>query len=141
MSGSGILPFKVHVPDEELQYLQQRLESARFPDQLINIAPWEDGTDLAYFKASSPRDEINGRALREDTSLQREWEGYAKAQLRQHALLHATSVTAAGQRLPSAVHNNQRPRHHSAVLVIESCLPFRMDSAESAHNSVAGAHT
>jgi len=65
MSGSGILPFKVHVPDEELQYLKQRLESARFPDQLINIAPWEDGTDLAYFKASAPWVDMNGRALRE----------------------------------------------------------------------------
>ena len=49
---SSAQPFKVKVPDEEIKYLQQRLQSARYPDQLQNIAPWEDGTDLTYFKAS-----------------------------------------------------------------------------------------
>lgn len=45
-------PFKVQIPDEELAYVKQRLLAARYPDQLANIAPWEDGTDLSYFKAS-----------------------------------------------------------------------------------------
>ena len=45
-------PFKVQVPDEELEYVKQRLQAARYPDQLQNIAPWEDGTDLSYLKAS-----------------------------------------------------------------------------------------
>ncbi|KAF8056825.1 epoxide hydrolase [Scenedesmus sp. PABB004] len=43
-------PFTIAVPDEELLFLASRLESARFPDQLEGIAPWEDGTDLHYFK-------------------------------------------------------------------------------------------
>lgn len=38
-------PFTVKVPEEELEYLKQRLASARLPpEQLENIAPWEDGT-------------------------------------------------------------------------------------------------
>lgn len=32
--------------------MKQRLLAARYPDQLANISPWEDGTDLSYFKAS-----------------------------------------------------------------------------------------
>eukprot|EP00879_Flechtneria_rotunda_P002300 GHRR01002493.1.p1 GENE.GHRR01002493.1~~GHRR01002493.1.p1 ORF type:complete len:398 (+),score=95.95 GHRR01002493.1:154-1347(+) len=47
---SGIKPFTLHVGDDEIAYLQQRLSTARYPDILDNIAPWEDGTDLAYFK-------------------------------------------------------------------------------------------
>jgi hypothetical protein len=31
-------PFNIQVPEEELEYLQQRLQSARYPDQLTNIA-------------------------------------------------------------------------------------------------------
>jgi hypothetical protein len=51
---SSALPFKIHVSDDELQYLRQRIESARYPDQLTNIAAWEDGTDLSYFKVCEP---------------------------------------------------------------------------------------
>jgi hypothetical protein len=51
---SSALPFRIHVSDEELQYLRQRIESARYPDQLTNIAAWEDGTDLTYFKVCKP---------------------------------------------------------------------------------------
>lgn len=47
---SSAKPFKVNIPNEELDYVKQRLQSARYPDQLTNIAAWEDGTDLAYFK-------------------------------------------------------------------------------------------
>lgn len=44
-------PFKVAVSDADLEYLQQRLKTARdLPDQLSDIKPWEDGTDLNYFK-------------------------------------------------------------------------------------------
>lgn len=47
-------PFKVSIPDTELDYVKQRLQSARYPDQLTNIAAWEDGTDLGYFKVGLP---------------------------------------------------------------------------------------
>lgn len=44
-------PFKVAVPEAELKYLKQKLAAAReLPEQLEDIAPWEDGTDLNYFK-------------------------------------------------------------------------------------------
>jgi hypothetical protein len=61
---ADVKPFRVSVPDSELKYLRQRLDSARYPDILTNIAPWEDGTDLEYFKvgeASSPG--LSGRGL------------------------------------------------------------------------------
>jgi hypothetical protein len=45
-------PFKVQIPDKELEFVKQRLQAARYPDQLQNIAPWEDGTDLSYLQAS-----------------------------------------------------------------------------------------
>jgi hypothetical protein len=45
-----IKPFKVAVPDQELAYLQQRLATTRYPDILSDIRPWQDGTDLEYFK-------------------------------------------------------------------------------------------
>jgi hypothetical protein len=50
---ADVKPFRVSVPDSELKYLRQRLDSARYPDILTNIAPWEDGTDLEYFKVCS----------------------------------------------------------------------------------------
>lgn len=43
-------PFRLNVPEEEIQKLHQRLRDAIYPDQLGNITPWEDGTDLTYFK-------------------------------------------------------------------------------------------
>ncbi len=52
MTVTGVKPFKVLISNEEVEFLQQRLATARFPDSLTNIAPWEDGTDLDYFKAS-----------------------------------------------------------------------------------------
>ncbi|KAI8469153.1 MAG: putative hydrolase [Monoraphidium minutum] len=48
--GGAPAPFRVSVPDAELQYLKERLGSTRFPDILSDIRPWEDGTDLEYFK-------------------------------------------------------------------------------------------
>ncbi|WIA41290.1 hypothetical protein OEZ86_004893 [Tetradesmus obliquus] len=47
---ADVRPFRVSVPESELKYLRQRLDTARYPDILTNIAPWEDGTDLDYFK-------------------------------------------------------------------------------------------
>jgi hypothetical protein len=47
---ADVKPFRVSVPESELKYLRQRLDTARYPDILTNIAPWEDGTDLDYFK-------------------------------------------------------------------------------------------
>jgi hypothetical protein len=44
-------PFRVEVPDSEIAFLKARLAGARYPDALEGIAPWEDGTDAAYFKA------------------------------------------------------------------------------------------
>jgi pimeloyl-ACP methyl ester carboxylesterase len=46
-----VKPFLVAVSAEEQQFLKARLHTARFPDTLDNIAPWEDGTDLTYFEA------------------------------------------------------------------------------------------
>lgn len=44
-------PFEVRVSDEDLADLKARLANARpLPEQLEDIAPWEDGTDLGYFK-------------------------------------------------------------------------------------------
>lgn len=45
-----VTPFRVAVSAQEQQFLKDRLHTARFPDTLQNIAPWEDGTDLTYFK-------------------------------------------------------------------------------------------
>lgn len=50
---ADVRPFRVSVPESELKYLRQRLDTARYPDILTNIAPWEDGTDLDYFKVGS----------------------------------------------------------------------------------------
>eukprot|EP00878_Enallax_costatus_P000126 GHUV01000166.1.p1 GENE.GHUV01000166.1~~GHUV01000166.1.p1 ORF type:complete len:398 (+),score=108.50 GHUV01000166.1:2289-3482(+) len=47
---ADVKPFRVAVSAEEQQFLKDRLRTARFPDTLSNIAPWEDGTDLTYFK-------------------------------------------------------------------------------------------
>lgn len=47
----ALRPFTVSVPDADLAYLAGRLAAARaLPAQLEGIAPWEDGTDRAYFE-------------------------------------------------------------------------------------------
>lgn len=67
---SSAKPFKVNVPDEELQRLQERLKAAIYPDQLKNISAWEDGTDLPYFKVSPLTDTWS--AVRTE-QIQRRW--------------------------------------------------------------------
>lgn len=47
---AAVRPFKVAVPDTEIRALKERLASTIYPDILEDIKPWEDGTDLAYFK-------------------------------------------------------------------------------------------
>jgi hypothetical protein len=43
----SIEPFRVAVPDEDLEDLHRRLDATRFPDQIPGTG-WELGTDLAY---------------------------------------------------------------------------------------------
>ena len=44
-----IQPFKVHVPDEVLEDLQQRLASTRWPDEITGSG-WDYGSNLSYIK-------------------------------------------------------------------------------------------
>jgi microsomal epoxide hydrolase len=46
----AIVPFKIHVADEVLRDLHERLRRTRFPDALNGVG-WEYGTDLAYMKS------------------------------------------------------------------------------------------
>ena len=48
-SSEPIVPFKIHVPDEVLRDLKERLARTRFPDE-IEGAGWEYGADLRYMK-------------------------------------------------------------------------------------------
>jgi pimeloyl-ACP methyl ester carboxylesterase len=43
-------PFTLHVPEEVLDDLRQRLARVRWPDEPPHAAPWQSGTDLAYLK-------------------------------------------------------------------------------------------
>jgi microsomal epoxide hydrolase len=45
----AIVPFKIHVPDEVLRDLKERLARTRFPDE-IDGSDWEYGADLRYMK-------------------------------------------------------------------------------------------
>ena len=45
----AIVPFKIHVPDEVLRDLKERLARTRFPDE-IEGSGWEYGADLRYMK-------------------------------------------------------------------------------------------
>lgn len=45
-----ITPFAIHIPDQVLADLRDRLAHTRWPDQLPDSAPWEYGSDLAYMK-------------------------------------------------------------------------------------------
>ncbi len=47
--GSNIVPFRIHVPDEVLGDLKQRLARTRFPDEIPSTG-WDYGTDLQYLK-------------------------------------------------------------------------------------------
>ena len=47
--GSNIVPFRIHVPDEVLADLKQRLARTRFPDEIPSTG-WDYGTDLQYLK-------------------------------------------------------------------------------------------
>jgi pimeloyl-ACP methyl ester carboxylesterase len=43
----AVVPFEIHIPDEEIADLKARLARARFPDE-IDGAGWDYGTNLAY---------------------------------------------------------------------------------------------
>ena len=45
----AITPYKIHVPDEVLRDLKERLARTRFPDE-IEGSGWEYGADLRYMK-------------------------------------------------------------------------------------------
>ncbi len=45
----AIVPYKIHVPDEVLRDLKERLARTRFPDE-IEGSGWEYGADLRYMK-------------------------------------------------------------------------------------------
>jgi pimeloyl-ACP methyl ester carboxylesterase len=48
-SGEAIVPFKIHVPDSVVADLKQRLQRARFADEIPEVG-WDYGTNLAYLK-------------------------------------------------------------------------------------------
>ena len=43
------MPFKIHVPDEMLRDLKERLARTRFPNE-IEGSGWDHGTNLGYLK-------------------------------------------------------------------------------------------
>src|SRR4051812_40103308 len=47
--GAAVVPFKIHVPDDVLKDLRQRLARARFGDEMPG-AGWDYGTNVAYLK-------------------------------------------------------------------------------------------
>jgi hypothetical protein len=47
------IPFKLHVPEADIDDLKTRLARTRFPDQAPD-APWAYGTDLAYMRDLVP---------------------------------------------------------------------------------------
>src|SRR5580692_7678581 len=57
------IPFKLEIPDADIEDLKRRLRRARFPDQAPD-APWAYGTDVDYMKAlvSWWQDQFNWRA-------------------------------------------------------------------------------
>ena len=60
---TAIVPFKIHVSDDVLSDLKQRLTRARFADELSD-AGWDYGTNLAYLKTLAVywRDKYDWRA-------------------------------------------------------------------------------
>ena len=60
---SAVVPFTIHVPDDVLADLKQRLARARFPDE-VEGAGWDYGTNLAYLKelVAYWRDKFDWRA-------------------------------------------------------------------------------
>jgi pimeloyl-ACP methyl ester carboxylesterase len=46
----GPQPFTVHVPDQVLIDLRERLARTRWPDQAPDLPPWTSGTDLGYLQ-------------------------------------------------------------------------------------------
>jgi pimeloyl-ACP methyl ester carboxylesterase len=57
------IPFKLEIPDADIEDLKRRLRRARFPDKAPD-APWAYGTDVDYMKAlvSWWQDQFNWRA-------------------------------------------------------------------------------
>jgi len=57
-------PFSLHVPDDAIADLRERLSRTRFPDEPPGIKPWTTGTSLAYMKELIPywKDRFDWRA-------------------------------------------------------------------------------
>ncbi len=49
MAGFSPKPFQIHIDDDILSDLQERLERTRWPDEVPD-AGWTCGTDFAYLK-------------------------------------------------------------------------------------------
>ena len=47
---AAITPYKVNVPEERIQRLNQQIALADFPDELPDVEPWSRGTPLADLK-------------------------------------------------------------------------------------------
>jgi epoxide hydrolase len=62
-ASDAIVPFKIHVPDDVLADLKQRLARTRFPDEIPGT-DWEYGTNLRYLKelVTYWRDKFDWRA-------------------------------------------------------------------------------
>ena len=50
MADFSVKPFRIHISDEILSDLRERLKRTRWPDEIPN-AGWTYGTNLAYLKA------------------------------------------------------------------------------------------
>jgi pimeloyl-ACP methyl ester carboxylesterase len=61
--GDAVVPFEIHIPDEEIADLKRRLARTRFPDE-IDGAAWDYGTNLDYLRELVEywRDEFDWRA-------------------------------------------------------------------------------
>src|SRR5438132_11854253 len=58
----SIVPFKIHIPNDVIADLKQRLSRARFADELPGVA-WDYGTNLGYLRTLVEywRDKYNWR--------------------------------------------------------------------------------
>jgi pimeloyl-ACP methyl ester carboxylesterase len=63
VQSDALVPFRIHVPDEEIDDLIARLARTRFPDEIDGVG-WDYGTSLAYLKdlVEYWRDDFDWRA-------------------------------------------------------------------------------
>jgi microsomal epoxide hydrolase len=85
-----IEPFRVHVPEEEIEDLRQRLSAARFPDQIAGSG-WGYGTDRATLEdwVAHWRDRFDWRAV--EAKFNRFEQGIAQAEGERVHFVHAPS--------------------------------------------------